>query len=80
MILPTAISAIKQGGLKPCAINGANEMAVKLFLEGKIGFLQIGEIVETALESQPDVKDFTLEDVIETDRKARELTLQFLKQ
>ena len=78
--LPTAISAIKQGGLKPCAVNGANEMAVKLFLDGKIGFLQIGEIVETALESQPDVKDFTLEDVIETDRKARKLALQFLKQ
>ncbi len=78
--LPTAISAIKQGGLKPCAVNGANEMAVKLFLEGKIGFLQIGEIVEAALNAQSEIKAFTLEDVLEADRRARELALELIKQ
>lgn len=75
--LPLCIKAITLGGLKPTAVNGANEMAVKLFLEGKIGFLQIGDIVEAALESQPDVQAFTLEDVFEADRRARALAADF---
>lgn len=75
--LPLCIKAITMGGLKPTAVNGANEMAVKLFLEGKIGFLQIGDIVEAALESQPDVQAFTLEDVFEADRRARALAADF---
>ena len=75
--LPLCIKAITMGGLKPTAVNGANEMAVKLFLEGKIGFLQIGDIVEAALESQPDVQSFTLEDVFAADRRARALAADF---
>ena len=43
--------AIKKGGLGPCAANGANEEAVKLFLEDKIGFLDIGRLVEAATAS-----------------------------
>ena len=42
-LLPLCIKAINEGGLKPTAVNGANEQAVKLFLEGKIKFLQIAE-------------------------------------
>ncbi len=75
--LPCCIKAITQGGLKPTAVNGANEMAVQLFLRGEIGFLQIGEIVEAALDSQPEVAEFTLEDVFEADRKARALAETF---
>lgn len=75
--LPACINAIKQGGLKPAAVNGANEEAVRLFLDGKIGFLDIGEIVNLALESQPDVKEFTLQDVFEADRNAREVAARF---
>lgn len=75
--LPSCINAIKQGGLKPAAVNGANEAAVRLFLDGKIGFLDIGEIVNLALESQPDVEEFTLWDVFEADRNAREVAARF---
>ncbi len=78
--LPSCISAIKQGGLKPTAVNGANEAAVKLFLNGKIGFLQIGELVEAALKAQPDVKDFTLDDVLNADKAARQLVFDLVKQ
>ncbi|MDY4191050.1 MAG: 1-deoxy-D-xylulose-5-phosphate reductoisomerase, partial [Oscillospiraceae bacterium] len=46
--LRTCLAAIRQGGLRPCAANGANEKAVELFLQGKLRFLQIGEIVEEA--------------------------------
>lgn len=73
--LPVCINAINQGGLKPTAANGANEMAVELFLKGKIGFLQIAELVGAATENQSVSKDFTLEDVFEADKKAREFVL-----
>ena len=76
--LGAAISAIKSGGLKPCAVNGANEAAVALFLEGKIGFLDIGKIVCAALEAQKEVSDYTLSDVFMADKAARELALSFI--
>lgn len=70
--LPLCIEAINQGGLKPTAVNGANEQAVKLFLEGKIKFLQIAELVEKALLSADNKKDITLEDVLYADLLARQ--------
>lgn len=76
--LPLCIKAITEGGLKPTAVNGANEQAVKLFLEGKIKFLQIAELVEKALLSAQNKKEFTLEDILETDKLARECVLNNL--
>ena len=76
--LPLCIKAITEGGLKPTAVNGANEQAVKLFLEGKIKFLQIAELVEKALLSAHNKKEFTLEDILETDKLARECVLNKL--
>ena len=74
--LPLCINAITEGGLKPTAVNGANEQAVKLFLEGKIKFLQIAELVEKALLSAQNKKDFTLDDILETDKLARECVIR----
>lgn len=71
--LPLCINAINQGGLAPTAVNGANEEAVKLFLEGKIKFLEIAELVEKALQNVNNKKEFNLEDILETDKQAREL-------
>ena len=48
--LAAGIRANELGGTMPAIANGANEQAVALFLEGKISFLQIGELVEAALE------------------------------
>ena len=64
--------AIKKGGLGPCAANGANEEAVKLFLEDKIGFLDIGRLVEAVVDRDRFGGDYTLSDVYECDRMARE--------
>ena len=62
--------ALRRGGLVPAAANGANEQAVALFLEGKIGFLDIPRLVEAAMDRQaPGV--VTLEAVLEADREAR---------
>ena len=63
--------AIKKGGLGPCAANGANEEAVKLFLEDKIGFLDIGRLVEAVVDSDSFGGDYSLTDVYECDRMAR---------
>ena len=71
--LPICIEAVKQGGLAPAAVNGANEEAVSLFLRGKIKFLQIAEMAEKALISVNNKRDYTIEDVFEADRAAREL-------
>ena len=70
--LPLCVKAINEGGLAPTAVNGANEEAVRLFLEGKIKFLQIAECVEKALCQVNNKKEFTLEDIFEADRLARE--------
>ena len=64
--------AIRKGGLGPCAANGANEEAVRLFLEDKIGFLDIGRLVEAVVDSDSFGGDYTLSDVYECDRMARE--------
>ncbi len=74
--LSVCVEAAKMGGLAPCIINGANEQAVELFLEGKIGFLQIGELVEAALDSVKPKSYFTLEDVENADATAREYVLK----
>ncbi len=76
--LPLCIKAITEGGLKPTAVNGANEEAVKLFLQGKIRFTDIAEIVNFALENQPFVEDFCLDDVLQADITAREAVKHFL--
>ncbi len=64
-------NAIELGGLHPAAANGANEESVKLFLEGKIKFTDIAYLNDKAMRNAPDKKDFTLADVLETDREAR---------
>lgn len=70
--LPLCIKAITEGGIAPTVVNGANEEAVKLFLEGKIKFLAIADLVEKALQSVDNKKDFTLDDIFEADRLARQ--------
>ena len=62
---------VKRGGLYPCVVNGANEEAVSLFLQDKIGYLDLFDAVEAAL-NHFDLGDYTsVEEVLEADRKAR---------
>ena len=63
--LPLCIEAINRGGLYPTAINGANEESVRLFLEGKIGFLDIARFNEKAMEKAVNKTDYTVEDIFE---------------
>ncbi len=76
--LPLCIAAINEGGLAPTAVNGANEEAVRLFLEGKIKFLQIADLVEKALLCVNNKKEFSLDDILATDKAARELVRNYI--
>lgn len=71
----TCRSAIEKGGLCTAVVNSANEKANELFREGKIGFLDIARLVQDAFVNAPEVKKYTLEDVLETDKWAREFVL-----
>ncbi|MBQ8026830.1 MAG: 1-deoxy-D-xylulose-5-phosphate reductoisomerase, partial [Clostridia bacterium] len=64
--------AIELGGLCTAAVNSANEMANELFREGQIGFIDIARLVSLALDSCEYVIDYSLDDVLETDKWARE--------
>lgn len=70
--LSAAKRAISKGGNAPCAVNCANEAAVRLFLRDKIGFLDIGDAVNGVMEYVPFVEAPTLDDINETHRSAEE--------
>lgn len=69
--LSLAYRAIKTGGTMPTVMNGANEMAVAAFLENKIGFLDIADIIEKTMMSYNVKYDYTVEDLVEADKWAR---------
>ncbi len=71
--LPLAFSASKAGGSMPTVFNSANEMAVKLFLEKKIGFLDIYSIIEEAMSAHSLIENPSLEEILETEAKTYEL-------
>ena len=73
--LRLAYEAGRKGGSMPCVLNGANEQAVSLFLNDQIEFLQIEELVESALKDHQWVEDPTIEELLEIDHWAREHVL-----
>lgn len=73
--LKYCIEAAKIGGNIPAVANGANEEAVRLFLNGDIKFLQIGELVGKAIKEIAFHKIEKLQDVLDADKAAREFVL-----
>lgn len=69
--LKLAKQASRAGGLHPVVLNGANEQAVALFLENKIGFTDIADLVEKALANVPLGNAENLDDVLRADKIAR---------
>jgi 1-deoxy-D-xylulose-5-phosphate reductoisomerase len=69
--LQTAFEACRQGGCKPAVLNGANEIAVAAFLEGKIKFPQIASVVAETVEDTEFLDDADIDTVLEADRLAR---------
>lgn len=73
--LALALEAAKTGGTAGAILNGANEAAVALFLEGKISFLDIADRVRRAMEQVKVIADPSMTQVLEADAAAREAVL-----
>ena len=70
--LKLAMECAAKGGNCCSAMNGANEVAVALYLDDRIGFYDIYELVRAAVAAVPFVKDPDLNAILEADRLARE--------
>ena len=70
--LKLAFDALKEGGSYTAYMNGANEILVERFLCGEISFTDIGEKLEKLLENHDPIYNFSLDNVVETDRLSRE--------
>lgn len=76
--LGLAYKALKTGGTMPAALNAANEMAVKAFLDGQIPFSEIAETDEAVMEEHRPGPASDLDSILETDRWARERAIMKL--
>ena len=76
--LRLAQAAARAGGTAPAILNAANEVAVSAFLEQRIRFTQIAEVIEHALASVPESADATLESILASDACAREAAGQYI--
>jgi 1-deoxy-D-xylulose-5-phosphate reductoisomerase len=76
--LKLAYQALKSGGTSTAILNAANEVAVAAFLDKTIGFMDIARIIAQVLEVLPASKGETLEQVLNDDKKARELALSII--
>ena len=70
--LALAYRAARQGGSMPTVFNAANEMAVALFLQKKITFLQIPELIESSMENHMVIDNPTVEQILETETETYE--------
>jgi 1-deoxy-D-xylulose-5-phosphate reductoisomerase len=77
--LALAFEAMKLGGNMPCILNASNEVLVSLFLKDKIGFLQMPEIIENCMSKADFIKKPSYDDLAESDKMARKLTLDLVK-
>ena len=76
--LQLAYDALAAGGNAPCILNAANEVAVAAFLNRQIGFLEMSDLIEETLNQSTFLARPQLEDYIESDRQARELSENIL--
>ncbi|MBQ8685050.1 MAG: 1-deoxy-D-xylulose-5-phosphate reductoisomerase [Clostridia bacterium] len=73
-----ALTALEEGDNYPCALNGAGEVAVHAFLQGRLPFLGIAETIESALAKTERTKADTYEALKETDARARALAREYI--
>ncbi|WP_053403872.1 1-deoxy-D-xylulose-5-phosphate reductoisomerase [Persicobacter sp. CCB-QB2] len=76
--LQLAYAAIEKGGNMPCILNAANEIAVQAFLEDRIGFLNMSDLIEKCMQSGEFIAQPSLEDLINTDKVIRNLASELI--
>lgn len=69
--LALAFQALNTGGNMPCVINAANEVVVAEFLNNRLGFLQMSDVIENCMAKISFIADPSLDDYMETDRETR---------
>lgn len=74
--LAFAFEAAHRGGNMPCILNAANEVVVAAFLEERIGFLQMSDVIERTMEKASFIVNPTYEDYVATDAEARSLAAE----
>lgn len=77
--LDFAYYAMSKCGNMPCILNAANEIAVEAFLNDKLGFLQISDIIEKSLTSVSYLKNPTYDDLVNTDIETRAFAKTLIK-
>jgi 1-deoxy-D-xylulose-5-phosphate reductoisomerase len=77
--LALSFEALNRGGNSPCVLNAANEVAVAEFLQDKVGFLEMSEIVEQCLDKIDYIESPTYEDYVNTDKETRIRALELIK-
>ncbi|MEQ9379044.1 MAG: 1-deoxy-D-xylulose-5-phosphate reductoisomerase [Imperialibacter sp.] len=76
--LQLSFDALKEGGNKPCVLNAANEVAVESFLNDKIGFMEMSDIVEKCLVKIPYISSPDYQDYVDTDTETRNIALDLI--
>ena len=71
--------AMTQGGNLPCVLNAANEVVVDAFLNDRVGFLEMSDIIEKAMERVFFIKKPTFDDYVTTDKESRRIALELIK-
>ena len=77
--LALATDALFKGGNLPCVMNAANEIAVYAFLRNRIGFLDMTDVIERAMEKVPFIEKPTLEEYFESDGESRQFAASLIK-
>jgi 1-deoxy-D-xylulose-5-phosphate reductoisomerase len=77
--LAIAKEVLFKGGNAACVMNAANEMVVHAFLQNKVGFLEMSEMIEKTLEQVPFTEHPDLEDYKQSDAEARVYAAEFIK-
>lgn len=77
--LQLAFDALAKGGNAPCILNAANEIAVAAFLQDEVGFLEMSDLIAETLEKTHFISHPSLEDYVDTDKQAREITEKLIK-
>jgi 1-deoxy-D-xylulose-5-phosphate reductoisomerase len=76
--LALSFEALRKGGNMPCVLNAANEIVVAEFLQDKIGFLTMSEIVEKCLEEADFIPNPSFDDYVNTDKETRIKALELI--
>ncbi len=77
--LAFAFDAMERGGNAPCVLNAANEVVVKAFLQEKIGFLQMSDIIEQTMQQTEFLSSPSYEDYVQCDAMARRMAKQLIE-